>query len=63
MLWIDNRNDIQSTDSMIDVSGLEKILRRKWCRGLTTVMISSKKIVCLMFQVWRGYSGESGVVD
>ena len=43
--WIDNYDDIQSTDSMIDVSGFERILRRKWCRGLTTVMISSKKIV------------------
>ena len=45
MSWIDNCDDIQSTDSMIDVSGLEKILRRKWCRGLTTVMISSQQIV------------------
>ena len=33
---------------MIDVSGLERILRRKWCHGLTTVksvMISSQQIV------------------
>ena len=43
--WIDNCDDIQSTDSMIDVSGLERILRRKWCCGLTTVMISSQQIV------------------
>ena len=30
---------------MIDVSGLEKILRRKWYHGLTAVMISSQQIV------------------
>ena len=45
MSWIDICDDIQSTDSMIDVSGLERLLRRKCCRGLTTMMISSQQIV------------------
>ena len=30
---------------MIDVSCLEKILRRKWCYGLIAVMISSQQIL------------------
>ena len=45
MSWIDKCDDIQSTDSMIDVSGLEKTPRRKWYYGLTVVMISSQQIV------------------